>query len=119
MALGGAPRARTFVDAGKMLKNIESAHSAALRIVLSALAHELGHAAGCENGATANCGRADEFGAAIVVTEDEYADAEHLVGEHLGAVARQLAVTRRLVLAWRRSHARTHPPAERLNDRTP
>ena len=76
--------------------------------MLSSLGHELGHAISCENGATARCDRADEYGAALIITPAEYAAAEAIVGEHPGALAEYLGVTRRLVLAWRRWYARTH-----------
>lgn len=76
--------------------------------MLSALAHEVGHAFYCENGRTANCRRADEVGASFVIDATEYAWAEELTGPHPGAIARQLGVTRRLVLGWQRWYSRTH-----------
>lgn len=75
---------------------------------LSALAHEVGHAVACDYGAEANHSRADEYGAALVITPAEYAAAEAEVGEHPGALAEHLGVTPRLVLAWRRWYSRTH-----------
>lgn len=86
---------------------------------LSALAHEVGHAVACEKGATANCSRADEYGAALVIEPEDYRAAELMVGEHAGALARYLGVTRRLVLAWRRWYLRTHPPLEVECDELP
>lgn len=77
--------------------------------MLSALAHEVGHAVACDHGSTANHRRADEYGAALIITPAEYAEAETIVGEHPGALAEYLGVTRRLVLAWRRWYKRTHP----------
>lgn len=71
--------------------------------VVSALAHEVGHAVFGDRCSTeAIERRADEYGASLVITRDEYAAAERLVGPHAGALARQLDVTRDLVLAWRR-----------------
>lgn len=75
---------------------------------VAALAHEVGHGIfgdRCSTDAIER--RADEMGASFVITRDEYAAAESLVGHHPGALARQLGVTRDLVLAWRRWwHAR-------------
>jgi hypothetical protein len=76
--------------------------------MLSALAHEIGHAVACDHGTKANHAKADEYGAALIITPAEYAAAEAEVGEHAGALAEYLGVTRRLVLAWRRWYARTH-----------
>lgn len=70
---------------------------------LSALAHEVGHAIfsdRCSSEAIER--RADEMGASFVIEAREYAAAERLVGSHAGALARQLGVTRDLILAWRR-----------------
>lgn len=78
--------------------------------MLAALAHELGHAIASDYGQRANHARADEYGAALLISEREYAEAERLVGEHPGALAAHLGVTRRLILAWRRWYVRTHEP---------
>lgn len=70
---------------------------------VSALAHEVGHGIfgdRCSTEAVER--RADEIGASLVITAEEYADAEAEVGPHAGALARRLDVTRDLVLAWRR-----------------
>lgn len=70
---------------------------------ISALAHEVGHGVFgdiCSTPAVER--RADEAGASFVLTAQEYADAESIVGHHAGALARELGVTRDLVLAWRR-----------------
>lgn len=70
---------------------------------ISALAHEVGHAIfGDRCSSEAFERRADEMGASYVITRAAYAEAELLVGPHAGALARQLGVTRDLVLAWRR-----------------
>jgi len=84
--------------------------------LLSALAHEFGHAVYCEDAKTANCKRADEIGGSYVVTEREYEIAEGIYGPHPGAIARHLGVTPRLVLGWQRWHDRTHPPVAREAD---
>lgn len=71
--------------------------------VIAALAHEVGHAAFGDTCSTDMIERrADEYGASLVLTPTEYADAERQVGPHAGALARELGVTRDLVLAWRR-----------------
>lgn len=70
---------------------------------IAALAHEVGHAIFGDRCSTEPIeSRADEMGASFVITRDEYAAAEAEVGPHAGALARQLGVTRDLVLAWRR-----------------
>lgn len=68
----------------------------------SVLAHEVGHCLGADSER-----RADEVGASLAITPDEYADAEQLVGHHAGAIARELDVTHRLVLAWRRWYSKS------------
>ena len=80
--------------------------------MLSTLGHEFTHAIWRENGKTARCARADEGSAALIISPDEYAAAEAAVGSHAGALAQELGVTRRIVLAWRRWYTRTHPPVE-------
>lgn len=80
--------------------------------MLSTLGHEITHAVWRENGKTARCARADEGSAALIISPAEYAEAEREVGEHAGALADYLGVTRRIILAWRRWYARTHPPAD-------
>lgn len=108
-----------YVDLGAK-RHGEYAHPGLIRLnernrqdqMLSALAHETGHAIYCETGLTAKCLRADEVGAAMIITEGDYAEAEMLVGAHPGAIARHLGVTRRLVLGWQRWYARKRPPAE-------
>lgn len=65
----------------------------------AAIAHEVGHYLGARSES-----RADEVGASLIITPGEYASAESLVGHHAGAIARELDVTHRLVLAWRRWH---------------
>lgn len=87
--------------------------------MVAALAHELGHALGCEFGQRVNCRRADEVGASIAITTSEYAAVEAEVGEHPGAQAEALVVTRRLILGWRRWFEHTQPPAEREGEFTP
>jgi Zn-dependent peptidase ImmA (M78 family) len=80
--------------------------------MLSTLGHEISHAIWRENGRTARCARADEGSAALIISPEEYAAAEREVGDHAGALAEHLGVTRRIILAWRRWFARTQPPIE-------
>src|SRR5919112_4715352 len=73
------------------------------RQVVACLAHELGHARfghGCSS--PANERRAWEYAAALVITPADYAAAEERVGSDLAGLAIELAVTPRLVEAWRR-----------------
>lgn len=84
--------------------------------MLAALAHEVGHAMYCHYGKDSNHQMADEVGAALIIRPAEYAAAEAEVGSHPGALAAQLEVTRRLVLAWRRWYVRTHAPLSVLSD---
>ena len=68
-----------------------------------ALAHEVAHAIYGDR-----CSgewierRADELAASLLLTSEQYAAAEAIVGPHAGALARELDVTRRCILAWRR-----------------
>lgn len=87
--------------------------------MLSTLGHEITHAVWRENGKTARCARADEGSAALIITPEEYAAAEQEVGSHAGALAQELGVTRRIVLAWRRWYTRTHPPTAVVCDEVP
>lgn len=67
------------------------------------LAHEVGHATfGDRCSAPAHERRAWEYGAALIITPDEYAAAEAAVGCHTGALAVELEVTPKLIQAWRR-----------------
>lgn len=69
----------------------------------ASLAHELGHwRFGDRCSTAANERRAWEYGAALVITPDEYAAAERLVGAAEGALAAELGVTVRIIEAWRR-----------------
>jgi hypothetical protein len=69
----------------------------------SSLAHELGHRVFGDRCSTPTVERrADEYAAALLVTPDEYRAAEEHVGHHIGALAVELGVTTRLVIAWRR-----------------
>ena len=71
------------------------------------LAHELGHAHyrhEPHGDYRAQERSADEWAARLLVSEDEYRSAERLVGHEVGALARELDVTHRLVIAWRRCH---------------
>lgn len=55
--------------------------------------------------------RADRFAANLLITEDEYRQAEMLYGPHPGAIAHELGVTNHLVAVWRN----THRPATPVN----
>lgn len=69
----------------------------------STLAHELGHERfGDRCSSPVAERRAWEYGAALLVTPEEYRLAEVQVGHHLSALAIELGVTPRLIEAWRR-----------------
>jgi hypothetical protein len=73
------------------------------RQLVACLAHELGHERfGHTCSTPANEERAWEYAAALVITPDEYAAAEARVGPDPAGLALELAVTPRLVVAWRR-----------------
>lgn len=83
---------------------------------LSALAHEVAHAIYGDRCSTPPVERrADELGSLFIIAADDYAAAEELVGPHVGALARELGVTERMVLAWRRRWQR-HYLTRRLGD---
>lgn len=70
--------------------------------MIGALSHEVGHAIFRDRCSTpANERRADRIGASLIITPDEYEDAEREVGPHPGALAQHLGVTRRVILGWR------------------
>lgn len=72
------------------------------RQATACLAHELGHQAFSDTCSSArNERRAWRYGAALVITPDEYRAAEAIVGHHLAALAIELEVTPKLVEAWR------------------
>lgn len=71
--------------------------------VTATLAHEIGHWRFSDTCSTpANERRAWEYGAAMIITPDEYQRAEQIVGHHLAALAIELGVTPPLIEAWRR-----------------
>lgn len=75
------------------------------------LAHELGHYHhghdwSREHDRVRDEREADQYAARLLITPDAYADAESHVGEHLGALARELGVTRRLVELRQQDFAR-------------
>lgn len=73
------------------------------RQVTATLAHELGHQRFGDNCSTpANERRAWEYGAALLISPEEYASAEEQVGCHTSALAIELGVTPKLIEAWRR-----------------
>ena len=72
---------------------------------ISVLAHELGHwhyGDADPEGIHARDveARAWRWAARLLVTPHRYAAAEHAVGPHLGAIARELGVTRQLLEHW-------------------
>jgi Zn-dependent peptidase ImmA (M78 family) len=72
---------------------------------ISILAHELGHwhhgDADLEGIHTPEVeARAWRWAARLLVAPDRYAAAEHAVGPHLGAIARELGLTRQLLEHW-------------------
>lgn len=70
---------------------------------VSTLVHEVGHAKfGDRCSSPAGERRAWEYGAAFLITPEEYRTAEHLVGHHLSALAIELGVTPKLIEAWQR-----------------
>lgn len=70
---------------------------------ISVLAHEIGHVMfGDECSTPAVERRAWEYAASLLVTPEEYRDAEAITGPHSGALAKELGVTVKLVDAWRR-----------------
>jgi hypothetical protein len=74
------------------------------------LAHEIGHAVFGDRCSTPHAERrAWEYGASLVITPDQYARAERLVGSHPAAIAVELEVTPRLVEAWREWFRRRYP----------
>lgn len=69
---------------------------------VATLAHEIGHAIFRDRQSTERLERrADQMGASLVIEPEEYSRAEEQVGCHPGALASELGVTPRLVLAWR------------------
>lgn len=49
---------------------------------------------------------ADIFAALLLISSEEYARAERIVGVHPGAIAKELAVTENHVLLWRENYVR-------------
>lgn len=73
----------------------------------AALAHEVAHGVFGDRCSTPrNERRANEYGAALIITVKEYQRAEREVGHHTGALADELCVTPLLIEAWRRWYAR-------------
>jgi hypothetical protein len=78
---------------------------------VSTLAHELIHARRGDNGhqSSAHESRIDEEAAGLLLTAEEYALAERIVGHDSRALAAELDVTPSLVDAWkRRARTRFH-----------
>lgn len=80
------------------------------------MAHELGHAAhGDEGTDEALERRATVYAAHLLISPAEYAMAERVVGHHAGAIARELGVTRELVLAWQAHPRLGFIPTQRVS----
>lgn len=81
------------------------------------LAHELGHAHYGHGWTDDRRLReryerlADEHAARLLIRASEYAIAESVVGPHVGAIARELGVTTKIVEAWQRVVDRTRRTA--------
>lgn len=81
----------------------------------STLAHELIHAVfrdrltGLEHLDRKMERRADKLAAELLITKDDYVDAESRHGPHDDALAYELGVTRHLLRVWRSTLERTHP----------
>lgn len=75
----------------------------------SVLAHELGHAihGNLGHGDTRQENRADRFAADLLITGDNYRQAELLYGPRPRAIAHELGVTVHLVTVWRSTHRTT------------
>jgi len=84
----------------------------------STLAHELGHHHHADTWTddplehAARERRADLYAARLLIDATAYAHAEHLVGPHPGAIARELDVARYVVDAWRADRL-SHVPTQR------
>lgn len=84
------------------------------------MAHEIGHAHydhqwTDDPGAWKRQEReADVFAAMLLISRDEYAHAERIVGEHPGAIAKELAVTENHVLLWRENYSKSQAQTWRL-----
>lgn len=75
---------------------------------VSTLSHEIAHHLAGDRCSSASAERkAWERGAALVLTVPEYQAAEAIVGCHPNALAAELGVTPKLILAWRRWYARS------------
>jgi Zn-dependent peptidase ImmA (M78 family) len=73
------------------------------------LAHEIGHAHHGHDWTGAHDVERDEreadtYAARLLISAADYAFAEQIVGEHPGALAKELGVTVRLVELWREAH---------------
>lgn len=77
--------------------------SLTIRQATATLGHELGHHKfGDLRSTTRNERRAWEYGAALLITPEEYQVAEGRVGCHPAALAIELDVTPKMIEAWRR-----------------
>lgn len=87
------------------LRLIELNQHCNLRQLVPALAHEFAHFIYDDECSTpANERRAWEHAARMLISAEEYARAECIVGSHPNAIASELDLTPVLVDAWRRQH---------------
>ena len=105
--LGPSLRGVYLDDAGLVLLNRRMTRAQAT----AALAHEVAHSVYGDRCSTEVIERrADELGASLIISREEYRDAEQMVGHHPGALAVELGVTPRLIHAWRRWVAKSGEP---------
>lgn len=82
----------------------------------STFAHELGHAVNDDRPTSDRRLRArqekaaDEIAAQLLITRENYEQAENIVGSHDGALALELGTTTHLIHTWRTLHERTLTP---------
>lgn len=84
---------------------IELNQNLTLRQLVPGLAHGFAHFVyddGCSTPAAER--RAWEYAARLLITAEEYARAERIVGSHPNAIAAELDLTTIVVEAWRRQH---------------
>lgn len=84
---------------------IELNRNLTLRQLVPGLAHEFAHFVyddGCSTAASER--RAWEYAARMLLSAEEYANAERIVGPHPNAIAAELDLTSVIVDAWRRQH---------------
>ncbi|SDC44758.1 hypothetical protein SAMN05421872_102309 [Nocardioides lianchengensis] len=89
----------------RRLRLIELNQNLNLRQLVPALAHEFAHFVyddGCSTPTAER--RAWEYAARMLITAEQYARAEQIVGSHPHAIAAELDLTAVVVKAWCRQH---------------